>query len=387
MDNEQGLSHHAPSAEQQLRSESWALWLGLGSTVIGTMVGLIGFSGYRPDLAGFQSVGVYSAVLAGLAAAIGSVLGYRRFLVIDQNWLLAFPRYRQVINLAALVLIHASISSMAMIITFRIFQDAFLGLTVDKYAGSLMVGITAGIAGYIALLSVARITAQSLSGLLAVFLITGVFISMLAAQNPYWWQSMFSTLGTRAAGPASAWTFNLTLVIAGLVLSTLTGFIVRNLQLLAGIFDAYAKTQGKPRPRFIRPRPNMVSACLLGLGVCVIGIGLVPVSVSAPVHSTIVKVAAGFIVVLLLGAALWLPGFPWVFHLLSFACFLGLVGAALLWQPLAYYNLTAFELAVVGIVFGWLIAFIRTTAAALAVKEKALADIQSISGEDAVEIS
>ena len=387
MDNEQGLSHHAPSAEQQLRSESWALWLGLGSTVIGTMVGLIGFSGYRPDLAGFQSVGVYSAVLAGLAAAIGSVLGYRRFLVIDQNWLLAFPRYRQVINLAALVLIHASISSMAMIITFRIFQDAFLGLTVDKYAGSLMVGITAGIAGYIALLSVARITAQSLSGLLAVFLITGVFISMLAAQNPYWWQSMFSTLGTRAAGPASAWTFNLTLVIAGLVLSTLTGFIVRNLQLLAGIFDAYAKTQGKPRPRFIRPRPNVVSACLLGLGVCVIGIGLVPVSVSAPVHSTIVKVAAGFIVVLLLGAALWLPGFPWVFHLLSFACFLGLVGAALLWQPLAYYNLTAFELAVVGIVFGWLIAFIRTTAAALAVKEKALADIQSISGEDAVEIS
>ena len=387
MDNEQGLSHHAPSAEQQLRSESWALWLGLGSTVIGTMVGLIGFSGYRPDLAGFQSVGVYSAVLAGLAAAIGSVLGYRRFLVIDQNWLLAFPRYRQVINLAALVLIHASISSMAMIITFRIFQDAFLGLTVDKYAGSLMVGITAGIAGYIALLSVARITAQSLSGLLAVFLITGVFISMLAAQNPYWWQSMFSTLGTRAAGPASAWTFNLTLVIAGLVLSTLTGFIVRNLQLLAGIFDAYAKTQGKPRPRFIRPRPNVVSACLLGLGVCVIGIGLVPVSVSAPVHSTIVKVAAGFIVVLLLGAALWLPGFPWVFHLLSFACFLGLVGAALLWQPLAYYNLTAFELAVVGIVFGWLIAFIRTTAAALAVKEKALADVQTISGEGAVEIS
>lgn len=387
VDNEQGLSPHAPSAEQQLRSESWALWLGLGSTIIGTMVGLIGFADYRPDLAGFQSVGVYAAILAGLAAATGSVLGYRRFLVVDENWLLAFPRYRQIINLAALVLIHASISAMAMIITFRIFQDAFLGLNVDKYAGSLMVGITAGIAGYIALLSVSRITAQSLSGLLAVFLVTGVFISMLAAQNPYWWQSMFSTLGTSAAGATSAWTFNLTLVIAGLVLSTLSGFIVRNLQLLANIFDAYADTQGKARPRFIRPRPNVVSVCLLGLGLCVIGIGLVPVSVAAPVHSTIVKIAAGFIVVLLLGAALWLPGFPWVFHLLSFACFLGLVGAALLWQPFAYYNLTAFELAVVGIVFGWLIVFIRTTAAALAVKQKALADVRAVKGTEEAEIS
>ncbi|PQZ94878.1 hypothetical protein CQ018_05930 [Arthrobacter sp. MYb227] len=387
MDNEQGVGAHEPSAAQQLRSESWALWLGLGSTIFGTMVGLIGFSDYRPDLAGYQSVGVYAAVLAGLTAATGSVLGYQRFLVVEQNWLQEFPRYRQIINLAALVLIHASISVMAMIITFRIFQDAFLGLSVDKYAGSLMVGISAGIAGYIALLSVSRITAQSLSGLLAVFLVTGVFISMLATQNPYWWQSMFSTLGTRAAGSTSAWTFNLTLVIAGLVLSTLTGFIVRNLQLLANIFDSFADTQGKPRPRFIRPRPHVVSVCLLGLGVCVIGIGLVPVSISAPVHSTIVKIAAGFIVVLLLGAALWLPGFPWVFHLLSFACFLGLVGAALLWQPLAYYNLTAFELAVVGIVFGWLIVFIRTTAAALAVKQKALTDLRVIAGEAEAEVS
>lgn len=51
------------------------------------------------------------------------------------------------------------------------------------------------------------------------------------------------------------------------------------------------------------------------------------------------------------------------------------MGAALLWQPLAYYNLTAFELAVVGIVFGWLVVFIRTTAAALAVKEQELFDV------------
>ncbi len=375
VDSESGPRTQAPSAEIQFRVESWALWLGLGCTVAGIVVGLIGFGSYRPDLAGYRSVGVYAAIMAALAATAGSVLGYQRFLMTTEGWLREFPRYRQVVNAAALVLIHAAICAMAAIVVFRIFQDAFLGLTVDKFAGSLMVGIYAGIAGYAALISAARLNAKSLSALLAVFLVTGVFISMLAAENPYWWQSMFSALGTRASGATSFWTFNLTLVISGLVLSTLAAFIVRNVRLMAGIHDDYADAQGKPRPRFFRPRPAVVRTCLLGLGFCVIGIGLVPVSFSAPVHAAIVRIAAGFIVVLLLGAAFWLPGFPVVFHLLSFACFLGLVGAALLWQPLAYYNLTAFELAVVGIVFGWLVVFIRTTAAALAVKEKALEDL------------
>ena len=380
VDSESGPRTQAPSAEIQFRVESWALWLGLGCTVAGIVAGLIGFVGYRPDLAGFRSVGVFAAVLASLAATAGAILGYQRFLLQTQVWLLEFPRYRRIINAVALVLIHAAICAMAAIIIFRVFQDAFLGLTVDRFAGSLMVGIFAGIAGYAALVSAARLNALNLSGLLAVFLATGVFISMLAAENPYWWRSMFSSLGTRSSGLTSFLTFNVTLVISGLVLSTLTAFIVRNVRLLALIHDEFARAQGKPRPRFIRPRPAVVRTCLLGLGACVIGIGLVPVNVAAPVHSVIVRIAAGFIVVLLLGAAFWLPGFPWVFHLLSFACFLGLVGAALLWQPLAYYNLTAFELAVVGIVFGWLVVFIRTAAAALAVKEKALADVVAVSG-------
>ena len=36
------------------------------------------------------------------------------------------------------------------------------------------------------------------------------------------------------------------------------------------------------------------------------------------------------------------------------------VGAALLWFPLGYYNLTGFELAMAGIVYAWLVVFIRS---------------------------
>jgi hypothetical protein len=69
VDNELEPGRRGESAEIQFRSESWALWLGFGCTVLGVVVGLIGFASHRPDLAGYHSVGVYSAILAGLTAS------------------------------------------------------------------------------------------------------------------------------------------------------------------------------------------------------------------------------------------------------------------------------------------------------------------------------
>ncbi|MGL3805550.1 hypothetical protein ACSYDW_05575 [Paeniglutamicibacter sp. R2-26] len=365
--------HRPPEpAETRLRVESWALWMGLGWTLAGTGIGLIAFSNYRPNLAGTGSVAVYAAAVSACAATAGSLAGYLRILVLTQPWLRGFPLYRQVTNAVALVIIHAAISVMAALVSFRIFQDSFLGLTVDRYAGGLMVGVCAGIAGYVALTSAARLTAQSLATLLAVFLATGVFISMLAAENPLWWTGMFSTLGTWQSGQTSFWTFNVTLVVSGLVLSTLTAFIVRDLSLMARLHDDFAKVAGRPPARFMRPRPAVVRVCLLGVGICTTGIGLVPLDVAEPVHSWLARLAVGFIAVLLLGAAVWLPGFPVAFHLFTVACLLGIVGAGLLWRPLRYYDLTAFELAIVGTMIGWLAVFVRTTSAALAVDERAL---------------
>ena len=113
VDSEPGSGIQQPPAALQLRSESWALWLGLGCTLVGILAGLIGFTNYRPDLAGYRSVGVFASSAAALAATAGSVLGYLRFLCRSQTWLLDFPRYRQVVNAAALVIIHAAISAMA----------------------------------------------------------------------------------------------------------------------------------------------------------------------------------------------------------------------------------------------------------------------------------
>ena len=93
------------------------------------------------------------------------------------------------------------------------------------------------------------------------------------------------------------------------------------------------------------------------------GIGLFPVNTFDPIHTGFVRLLALVLAVLLLGVPLWLPGFPAAFYLLSFIAVASLAGATLLWQPLRYYNLTALELGAAGIVFGWLVVFIRNTAA------------------------
>ena len=97
-----------------------------------------------------------------------------------------------------------------------------------------------------------------------------------------------------------------------------------------------------------------------------VGIGLFPVNTFERVHTSFVQVLAVVLIVLLAGVPLWLPGFPKAFYLLTYISVAALVAAGLLWRPVQYYNLTALELAAAGIVFAWLVVFIRNTTAVVA---------------------
>ncbi|GAA4364175.1 hypothetical protein GCM10023166_08010 [Paeniglutamicibacter cryotolerans] len=350
-----------PVPAEQIGIEARSIWVGLASAAVAAFVGVIAFRGYRPPLAGDASIALYAALLGGGAAATGCVLGYSTMLGVKDGWLGARPLYRRLTDHAALAVMHGSIAVMAALGIFRVFQDAFFGLTVDWMAGSVMIALTAGIAGYLGYNSGARISAATLSVLLAAFMGAGMLVSMLFAENPLWWHSMFSELGTGTAGLTSFWTFNTTITVSGLLLTTLTSFIVRDLVGYAQLRQRAAAAAGLRR--VLLPRPKVVRACLIGTGLCMVGIGLVPISVAEPVHTAFVRVAAGFLLVLLLGVPLWLPGFPKAFVLLSLLAVVGIAGATVLWHPLHYYNVTALELAVSGIVFAWLVVFIRNTSA------------------------
>jgi len=85
------------------------------------------------------------------------------------------------------------------------------------------------------------------------------------------------------------------------------------------------------------------------------------------VHSTFIRILGVVFVLMLATIQLWLPGFPPAVYVASYLMVALGVAATLLWYPLRYYTLTGFELAMAGIVYAWLVVFIRNLDAVLTV--------------------
>ena len=372
-------------AKLQVLIESRAIWSAIFGGAVGVIIGMIVFPGHRPALAGDASIQFYGSIVGGITAGLAFLLGYSLNTRMANIWIGQRPRLRQILDIVALLVVHASIPVMGALGLFRVFQEAFIGLTVDHIAGSVLLGIVGGVAAYFAFNSGARINAFSLSTLLAIFMASGVLVSMIFAENPFWWHVMFSELGTGQAGLTSFWTFNTTLIVSGTIITTLTAFITRDLEIWAENVrgrtsrrlaqrEAEARAGGGRVPvrmrlrnlfsRHLRtPRIGVIRVTMIGMGVSLAGVGMVPISFHNEIHAALTAAFGLFFLVLLLGMPYWLPGFPRTFYLLSFLSAAGLVAAASLWKPVGYYNLTSLELIAVAVLFAWLIVFIRNIAA------------------------
>ncbi|TLP79994.1 hypothetical protein [Nesterenkonia sphaerica] len=372
-------------AQLQVLVESRAIWSALSGGLLGLLVGLVVFYDHRPRLAGDESIQFYGAVVGGVTAGLAFLLGYSLNARMANIWLGQRPRLRQLIDTLALLVVHASIAVMGSLGIFRVFQEAFIGLTVDHLAGSVLLAVVGGVAAYFSFNSGARLTAFTLSTLLAVFMASGVLVSMIFAENPFWWHVMFSELGTGQAGLTSFWTFNTTLVVSGIIITTLTAFITRDLEIWAGHervkvarrLASRAKEArtpgGKTRLRtrvsnvlsghFRTPRVGVLRTVMIIMGLCLAGIGLVPINVHHDLHTVITAAFGLSFVFILLTVPYLLPGFPRSFYLLSFLAAGGLIFSFLLWRPVGYWNLTSMELIGAAILFAWLIVFIRNIAA------------------------
>lgn len=347
----------------ELTIERRALWAGLICSIFGLTAGLIFFAGERPAIFGRWSVGWVAALCGGTAAAAMSAYAFRSILRYREPWLRKIPVWRQLLTALGLIVVHAASAVMIILVVFHLFQQAFMGLRLDVLAGALAVSAVSGLVAYLCSVATSRTDAETLSVVLGIFMAAGVLISMLLAEEQGWWRSMFSYLGTTHAGRGSFWTFNLTLIISGLVLAAFTEFLTRDLVLLSRTYRCRPALRRYTLARKLRPRPRIVRWCLVVVAVGIIGIGMVPVDVSKEVHSGFVQLASVAMIILLAGTAVLLPGYPAIFHLMSYTALGAVWVAFLLWHDWTYYNLTGFELAVVAIMFSWISVFIRTTAA------------------------
>lgn len=342
----------APAASS-VRVEAEAVVFALVAAVLGALFGAIAFVGRLTPIWGGWSVGAASIISVCVCGLAASLTGYWRSRALPgQRWRRELPRWKFVVDAAAVAIVHVAIAAMVTFGAFVILQAGFRDLDVDGYAALVAVAVSAGLATYAIALSVSTLTTVSMSHLLLVFMSIGTFASMAISTDPHWWRYHFSHLGT--FGDRGSGLFNLTLVVAGVLVTTFALYVDRDIHLL--------HERGAIRSRW---SARVVSTLFVVMGITLAGIGIVPINVSVVVHNVFSGGTTVVFGLLLAASPVLLRGMPWQFFLVTIGFLAALVGAALLHFRVNYFNLTAFELVAFVILFGWIAVFVRFLAAVL----------------------
>lgn len=329
-------------------SESRALAVGSGALIVlGTVAYLL--TGREPlALSGRGSAGDIAALGTAALGAAAVVLGCLQRRPTAPTAGRGDGRTRAAIDIAALALAHACVFLLGWLALFSILQRAFVGAVLYPVAGSVLIGTAGAISAYAAYLSALTMDAYRLATLLAVFLVAGGLTSMLTTENPQWWQENLSALG--ASSDVSGWAFNITLIVAGVVITTLAGYATRTLR-------SVADTPSERR------RARRLEGGLVLIGLFLACVGLFPVDENFWIHTAF---ASGMVLVfaaLAAGIRRLVPPIPVAFWSLGLLFLAVIAFAVVMFFPLGYYNLTAVELIAGSLVFAWLIVLIRNLAA------------------------
>lgn len=326
-------------ARSERSLESLALGLGAVAFAVAALVALVAF-GFEPaPISGPDSIGQFAAVSSAIVAFVAVLAG--RYLLHERG---AHGRLGVLdhLDIVALGIAHAVIALLGWTLMAVILERAFIGAEVFALPVLILAGATAGMTAYIAFYSATHMDLELLAVVLAVFLVFGVLASMLTASDPNWWKDNLSALGMTTN--VSALAFNLTLIVAGFLVTTLARYA----------------TRGIPTPNPVGI--GRVRVALIVVGVFLALVGVFPVNLFFGIHT---GVASGMVVaygVLVLGLSRWIPGMPRPFIVLGWL-FLAVTLLLAVLFAVGYYTLTAVELVAGILVFTWIVLFIRNAAA------------------------
>lgn len=298
---------------------------------------------------GAGSLGTVAIMLATIAAAIGY------FYAANQTQIEKIGRvhmtWKTYLGTASLAFVHAAITMLLTAIVFFIVSDAFTGLVLDGYISSVLVATTVAVTSYIVYLVGVGVSTVMIANALAVFLVAGVLVSMITADDPYWWTQHLSSLG--AGSGVSAFAFEMTLVMGGAVVACLAGYLSRDFQRLQSLDALFTDT-----------KIRTVQTLLALIGLFLAFVGYFPYDTYPAIHDNSASGMVVLFLALILGLRFLVPGMSRAFVMFSYALMAVLI-ACLVLYVIGYFNLTAFEIASFAIVFSWLVVFIRQVAAAL----------------------
>ncbi|WP_114856350.1 DUF998 domain-containing protein [Brachybacterium sp. YJGR34] len=339
----------SPRPYLAVRTESLTLVLGLGGVLVGLVLGLVALPS-AAGLTGPGSIGQIAALSSAATSVLAAAAGLALLAPRHQSWMLEMPRWRRAVAMIGPVLVCAALAYLLTSALYTVLQQAFWGVTLDRVTGTLWVAATSGVWAYVVAAAVAALNSRSLASLILVFLSIGVLASAIQSPDPYWWESYFSELGE--TGDRSSALFNLTLLLTGIAFLTVGDLIAHDLGRWAGV-------AGEPRWKV-----QVVRWTLVALGLNLALIGLISRNVSVPWHNRV-----SMLLVVVFGLALIvfpviLRRLPGALIAVTAAAFAVLVVVIVLFEPVGYLNMTAFEFGAALTVYAWLLLFIRQVSAA-----------------------
>lgn len=262
-------TNHDAAGSSGLALESRATRFAIVAFVLTGVVTIFVFHGTHAPLAGEGSVGALAAWAAGGFAAVAFATSFtievRRG---HAAWRARLPLVKRLIDVFGMSMAMGILAYLIVTAVAQLFQQGFLGMTVDAYGGGVLSGAAAAALVYAASLAGARVTSEGLA-----------------------------------------------------MLATLVLF-----------------------------------ACI---GVLLAIVGLVPDAVNFAVH---VGSASGMVVLFVVYATVALrrlPGVPKDFGGFTVGIVVGIAVSILLWIPIGYYKLTGMEFIAAGLLFAWLMVFVR----------------------------
>lgn len=315
-------------------------------------------------LVGQPSMAAFISLFSGLLSFGIFLLLYRQATMANgaDSYLVKAKRPSVIFDTLSLGAVYSLIVIALTIWLMRVMAASFEGLKLDVYTASVLIGLACGLVCYGLIRVIAKINSRQIVNILAGFLVGGVTISMLTAQDPLWWEANFSTLGQATQRyTGSFYAFNLTLILSALAIIVLARHLYADMeQLIQG-----GSMMGVSKINAVKV---VFVIAALGLG----GVGMFPYkpdSFQAVMHifsAGLVAIAFGALMILLR----WLlPGLPKSFMAISYIALAALVAAYILFNFVGYLSLTAFELGCFAICFSWLYLF---TQQIVNLKEKTL---------------
>lgn len=323
-------------ATRERAREAIGLQISIFAFVLAGLVALVVFRLHSAPISGPDSLGQFAAIASAVTAIVVFVLGrviaadparHKRLGVLD------------VIDIAAFAFAHAMIALLGWTLAATIIEAGLIGAVVFPLPVLMLAGAAAGLTAYVTYYSATHLDLQLLATVLAVFLVLGILASMLTASDPQWWKENLSALGM--TDDISARAFNLTLIVAGILVTTLARYATKAIP--------------TTHPRGV----SSVRTCLIIVGIFLGMVGVFPVDEHFALHT---GVASGMVVayaVLVIAVRWWVPGVSRTFLLLGYV-FTLLIVVLSVFFAVGYYTLTAVELVAGTVVFTWIILFIRT---------------------------